>query len=470
MKPSHILFATSLTTSAMALLLAPAAEASDIALNFDLPEVSAAQPEAAQPEDKPAPEAIESVPEETAAAPLPVPSAAANPPTARDWGSQPASVYDGPTTIALKSDQGDTLANLPPAPPSPKPDEAPPPSSSAEQKTPVLSAAPDPIALTFKPKANQVATATAAASGGPNTDPEVTAQGEQVSWSQLFAGGTDSIVARAVGSAEGTRTPAGHRTPAYYGHHDPGNGVWNLGTFSYQHGANAPEEADQKQLQRLQRQTELLNKKAAAAGLTLTLEETLNGIDLANQSPWAAIGEGDYIGWLAKARQLGMEGEEAIAWARTRAFIDPDTQRWNAPGLGNNIQSISRDQERRMGAIAQALAHYPHLQQSQPPAAAMAESSPDATRKMAQDPTTDPDQEDVDIIFDVSLDPPAEQANSASAVPANSPELAPAITDEAPPKSTLPNPNQSMGAIPTEAAASSESDAPGIRPFSGKQS
>ncbi|OLP18842.1 hypothetical protein BST81_07950, partial [Leptolyngbya sp. 'hensonii'] len=67
----------------------------------------------------------------------------------------------------------------------------------------------------------------------------------------LFQGGSFSLVAKAVGAAEGTRTPDGGRTWAYYGHRDPGNGVWNLGSFSYQHGADSPAEADVKQLRRL---------------------------------------------------------------------------------------------------------------------------------------------------------------------------------------------------------------------------
>ncbi|RZM82582.1 hypothetical protein DYY88_04915 [Leptolyngbya iicbica LK] len=174
----------------------------------------------------------------------------------------------------------------------------------------------------------------------------------------LFTGGTESLVARAVGSAEGTRTPEGHKNPAYYGHVDPGNGVWNLGTFSYQHGAASPEEADDKQLRRLQTQTEILRQKALAHGLSLTKEELLNGIDLANQAPLAALDRGGYIDWLKEAHSLGMQGSEAIIWARTRSFIDPDTQRWNAPGLGNNIYSISHDQERRANAIARAIAAF----------------------------------------------------------------------------------------------------------------
>ncbi|NET30516.1 MAG: hypothetical protein F6K19_00690 [Cyanothece sp. SIO1E1] len=174
----------------------------------------------------------------------------------------------------------------------------------------------------------------------------------------LFKDGAESLVARAVGSAEGTRTPDGHRNPAYYGHVDPGNGVWNLGSFSYQHGADSPEEADVKQLKRLQRQTQVLRQKAEAKGLKLSLEEELNGIDLANQAPLAALGKGGYVDWLAEARKIGLRGPEAVLWARTRSFLDPDTKRWNAPGLGNTVHSISHDQDRRMQAIARALDSY----------------------------------------------------------------------------------------------------------------
>jgi hypothetical protein len=190
---------------------------------------------------------------------------------------------------------------------------------------------------------------------------EVSANVDQVSseafglddW--IFQNGSESLVARTVGSAEGTRHWSGDRTTAYYGHVDPGNGVWNLGTFSYQHGASSPEEADRKQLQRLKRQGSQLKEQAAKLGVELSLEEKLNALDLANQAPLAALDRGGYIERLAQARRLEMTGEEAILWARTYAYLDPDTRAWNAPGLGNNIQSISRDQERRIGAISKAL-------------------------------------------------------------------------------------------------------------------
>ncbi|MEM8503772.1 MAG: hypothetical protein AAF716_11540 [Cyanobacteria bacterium P01_D01_bin.1] len=171
----------------------------------------------------------------------------------------------------------------------------------------------------------------------------------------IFQDGSDSLVARTVGSAEGTRHWSGDRTIAYYGHVDPGNGVWNLGTFSYQHGANSPEEADEKQLRRLKRQGSQLEAQAKDLGLELSLEEKLNALDLANQAPLAALDRGGYMERLAQARRLEMKGEEAILWARTYAYLDPDTRAWNAPGLGNNIRSISKDQERRIDAISKAL-------------------------------------------------------------------------------------------------------------------
>ncbi len=171
----------------------------------------------------------------------------------------------------------------------------------------------------------------------------------------LFEGGPDSLVARTVGHAEGTRAAGGEKTQAYYGHTDPGNGVWNLGSFSYQHSASSPEEADRKQLQRLQRQTVLMRERAASFNMTLGLEEELNGIDLANQAPEAALGEGGYIDRLVEAYDKGLRGADAILWARTWSYINPETGEWDAPGLGNRLWSIRDDQERRRRAIAQVL-------------------------------------------------------------------------------------------------------------------
>jgi hypothetical protein len=179
----------------------------------------------------------------------------------------------------------------------------------------------------------------------------------------LFEGGSNSLVAKAVGSAEGTRTPDGGRTSAYYGHVDPGNGVWNLGSFSYQHEAGSPDDADRRQLERLRRQYELIQETAIAAGLRLGLVEQLNGIDLANQAPLAALDRGGYIDRLRQAYEQGLRGSEAVLQARTYSYLNPRTQQWEAPGLGNTHEGISRDQARRQGAILDAISSY--QQQSQ---------------------------------------------------------------------------------------------------------
>lgn len=210
----------------------------------------------------------------------------------------------------------------------------------------------------------------------PKSLPAAEPAADVSSLNALFAGDRDSLVARAVGSAEGTRTATGQLTAAYYGHRDPGNQVWNLGTFSYQHGADSPEAADVKQLARLRRQAQQLEVQAAEKSMALSKAEWLNGIDLANQAPVTAL-EWGYIDRLHQAKTMGLQGEEAILWARTRAFLDPDSGRWNAPGLGNTVQGISRDQSRRMGAIAQAIEHSQAFPPRAEPAAAAIENITD---------------------------------------------------------------------------------------------
>jgi hypothetical protein len=173
----------------------------------------------------------------------------------------------------------------------------------------------------------------------------------------LFAGDSQSLVARAVGSAEGTRRPDGGKNHAYYGHVDPGNRAWNLGSFSYQHGAKNPEEADRKQLRRLKLQFQVINSQAQRLNLNLTPAEQLNAIDLANQAPLAALSEhGGFIERLLEARRQGLSGNDAILQARVNAYRNPDTNLWEAPGLGNTEDSIRRDQARRQEAIAMAMA------------------------------------------------------------------------------------------------------------------
>ena len=231
--------------------------------------------------------------------------------------------------------------------------------------------------------------------------------GASPSLDSLFAGDSNSLVAKAVGSAEGTRTPDGDRNPAYYGHVDPGNKAWNLGSFSYQHGAASPEEADRKQLQRLQDQAAVLQATAIADGVNLTLEETLNGIDLANQAPKAALDRQGYIDWLAKAHAIGKTGEDAILWARAQSYFDPAMQRWNAPGLGNTEASITHDQARRMAAISQTLEQngIDRLFQEKPfsPFAASPKINTETKQSARSDRSHDTDMASLGLLFKTDL-------------------------------------------------------------------
>jgi hypothetical protein len=209
-------------------------------------------------------------------------------------------------------------------------------------------------ALSFDPPV----ASTAVTAPPPPTPPTVASAPSSNTEADLFTGGSDSLVARTVGHAEGTRTADGNKTRAYYGHSDPGNNVWNLGSFSYQHGARSPQEADEKQLRRLQRQADVIRQKADAHRLSLSLEEELNAIDLANQAPLAALDTPGYVEWLKKARDRGLTGSEAVLWARTQSYWNPRLNRWEAPGLGNTEGNISHDQNRRLTAIARALDVY----------------------------------------------------------------------------------------------------------------
>ncbi len=202
-------------------------------------------------------------------------------------------------------------------------------------------------------------------SSAPSSQPSAAKAGKD----DLFAGGSESLVARTVGAAEGTRSADGGKTENYQGHVDPGNGVWNRGTFSYQFGNEenlTADEADRRQLAKIKRIYEsVMLAKAAQQGLApLTLAEELNGIDMINQAPLAVTEEGGYIDRLAEAKQQkGLRGEEAILKARVWAFWDPQKNGWDAPGLRayddmGKEESIRRDQDRRMGMINKALDFY----------------------------------------------------------------------------------------------------------------
>jgi hypothetical protein len=168
---------------------------------------------------------------------------------------------------------------------------------------------------------------------------------------RLFAT-PDSPGSIAIGAAEGTRTIAGEMTSQYWGHRDPANGVTNLGTFSYQHGAKDARHADVIQLDRLQQQVADIQRQARASGLELSPLELVAAADLTNQSPEAGYA---YISNLQYAYDRGFRGIEALLEARMQSFVNPQTQDLDAAGFSNNWHKLRRDQLRRLSKLQKTL-------------------------------------------------------------------------------------------------------------------
>lgn len=256
-------------------------------------------------------------------------------------------------------------------------------SESADRSEDALSFVPPAVGTTPDQTVAPLPALPASPKPNPSDVPDVAAvqsssPSETTAPSRLFSGGSESLVARTVGHAEGTRAADGSKNPAYYGHSDPGNGVWNRGTFSYQFGNGenlSPEEADRRQLDKLQGHYQTIQRKAAANNLTLNLEESLNAIDLANQAPLAVTEAGGFVERLAEAKQeKQLTGEAAILEGRVWSYWDPKRGGWDAPGLkaygANTEDSIRHDQDRRMHAIARALETYQQQLQPELPKAA----------------------------------------------------------------------------------------------------
>lgn len=163
------------------------------------------------------------------------------------------------------------------------------------------------------------------------------------------------LVAVAVGYSEGNRTPDGGFTGSYSGHTDPGNQRRNQGSFSYQHPAYSPKEADLRQLNKLRETLPLYRKTAEDAGLDPNNAFLfLNFCDLFTQSEAATLLSG---GLLSQFRRLAKEGlsVDSMVAARVRSYYDPRTGKLDAPGFGNKLERLTADQRRRTEALVEVL-------------------------------------------------------------------------------------------------------------------
>lgn len=156
----------------------------------------------------------------------------------------------------------------------------------------------------------------------------------------------------AIGIAEGTRTPNGGFTKAYFGHRDPADKNWNRGTVSGGRGSSAsPAQVDQQWMARLTRQAmgvaPVLMRMGLREGTAGWNRLMFNVLDLAVQAPLAVP---DFIRKLPQVLRQGAT-IEAIAKARADSFINPATGRLEAGGFENSYSRLLRDQRSRAGAF-----------------------------------------------------------------------------------------------------------------------
>lgn len=165
---------------------------------------------------------------------------------------------------------------------------------------------------------------------------------------QMSSGLNDRELTCAIGAAEGTLDRNCQPNQHYAGHIDPGNGASNLGSFSYQHGASSPEEADRKQLVRLRNAEQDIQAQAKQKfNKPLSKPALAAALDLWNQSPKAG---NDFVEHLPSATPTTAQ----IVDARSRSYIDPTTGKLDAPGLGG-VQEVRADQARRTKEVEQTL-------------------------------------------------------------------------------------------------------------------
>jgi hypothetical protein len=210
------------------------------------------------------------------------------------------------------------------------------------------------------------------------------------SYSPLFAAPT-SLGMVAIGVAEGNYrllvkdgTLYVQQTPFYFGHTDPGNLSWgdvvsNYGPCSDQGRSKGDIAlAERICLERALNglPTQLFDLNAAGIDPNLDLEAVLNTADLYNQA--SPIHSRYFPKALAIARNGGLKGIEALAWARTASFYLNFNNEMDIEGGSNKAtgligicarenrpttewQCVYDDQMRRVKAIATVLEKYRRL-------------------------------------------------------------------------------------------------------------
>jgi TP901 family phage tail tape measure protein len=173
----------------------------------------------------------------------------------------------------------------------------------------------------------------------------------------MLEGGGNSQIAKLVGMAEGNRTADGSKTKNYYGHVDPNNGAYNIGSFSAQGSYNTgnAETSDQRVIDQLLRPNiQKLYEAASKNQVAVTPKLMMNYIDLLNQAPDAATGWSNGAGFLGNIASVrGRENDdEALKTLRAEGFRN---KQGRLETTFDSLESLRYDQGRRQGEINTAL-------------------------------------------------------------------------------------------------------------------
>jgi hypothetical protein len=167
-------------------------------------------------------------------------------------------------------------------------------------------------------------------------------------FTDFWFGNPDAPGAIAIGMAEGTRTIDGVRTSAWYGHSDPGNANYNVGTFSSQNKTLDPDLADVEELQRIREELSIFIQ----AQPNLSPLEYLSAADLSIQAQGAFPAFGKQLRMI---NSYSLKPVSRIVEARVRSFYNPVNGHLEAAGFENDPKALRRDQLRRTRELERKL-------------------------------------------------------------------------------------------------------------------
>lgn len=181
-----------------------------------------------------------------------------------------------------------------------------------------------------------------------------------INLSTFFQGGSNSLAAKVIGMAEGNRTASGGFTAHAQGHTDPGNGAFNIGSFSAQGSLNrgsiaASDEAVINEL--LKPYADRLAQQASRVGVQVTPKLLLNYLDTLNQGGAQVV-----TGWNDSTKGAGFLGKLGMIKGRENddaaiRQLRVESYRNTSGRLETTFASeadLARDQQRRMGELNKA--------------------------------------------------------------------------------------------------------------------